>query len=356
MILLALLVTGAAANAVDRPQADRDGKLFSVFQIVRFQNGECKGATGDIGACFTDAECRTKGGKSDGNCASGFGVCCTAALGGATDKCKNKDILVKLNNTRLESPGFPSTVLQSGCTSNVARSEYRQAAVASGPPAPYLYDIQKYSADVKQIRLDFLTFEIDAPAEGVCGNGTGLSFVGVDSTSTHPTNLCGNLTGQSIYLPVTNVAVNGNITVKIQIGAYGAQKWNVRVVYLDSADDLAPRGCLQYMRGEAGTIKSFNNGKGLLADSMYNICFKELAGKCDIAFTSTAFAMGGTSGACTATGNKLVIGAMTYCGTTFGTGGMATSMATAVSVMTGSTIAAADTGFELSYMSLPCAK
>lgn len=89
---------------------------------------------------------------------------------------------------------------------------------------------------------------------------------------------------------------------------------------------------------------------------MYNICFKELAGKCDIAFTSTAFAMGGTSGACTATGNKLVIGAMTYCGTTFGTGGMATSMATAVSVMTGSTIAAADTGFELSYMSLPCAK
>ena len=25
----------------------------------------------------------------------------TAALGGATDKCKNKDILVKLNNTRL---------------------------------------------------------------------------------------------------------------------------------------------------------------------------------------------------------------------------------------------------------------
>ena len=29
------------------------------------------------GTCYTASECGTKSGTSDGNCAAGFGVCCT---------------------------------------------------------------------------------------------------------------------------------------------------------------------------------------------------------------------------------------------------------------------------------------
>merc|ERR1712172_235150 len=55
---------------------DRKGKFFSVFQIVKFQNGKCTTSTGDDGTCYTEAECMAAGGEPSGACASSFGVCC----------------------------------------------------------------------------------------------------------------------------------------------------------------------------------------------------------------------------------------------------------------------------------------
>ncbi len=50
--------------------------VFNIFQVVRFRNGPCNGTSGDAGICYTAAECDSLGGNSNGECASGFGVCC----------------------------------------------------------------------------------------------------------------------------------------------------------------------------------------------------------------------------------------------------------------------------------------
>ena len=49
----------------------------SVFEVVRFPNGACESSNNRNGTCFTKQECEDKGGKEQGTCAEGYGVCCT---------------------------------------------------------------------------------------------------------------------------------------------------------------------------------------------------------------------------------------------------------------------------------------
>ena len=42
---------------------------------------------------------------------------------------------------------------------------------------------------------------------------------------------------------------------------------------------------------------------------------------CDVSMTAATFDLGGTSGSCTATDDKVVLGVDTFCGATFGTSG-----------------------------------
>ena len=53
---------------------------FSLFSVVTFPNMEC-GTTLSVepkssGLCLTAEECTEAGGVPEGNCASGFGICC----------------------------------------------------------------------------------------------------------------------------------------------------------------------------------------------------------------------------------------------------------------------------------------
>ena len=52
--------------------------VFSVFQIVKFNNDACNAVDGTMGTCYTASECTAKGGTERGPCASGFGVCCVS--------------------------------------------------------------------------------------------------------------------------------------------------------------------------------------------------------------------------------------------------------------------------------------
>ena len=51
---------------------------ISLFSVVQFPNEECTtGKDNSVkGICMNSDECTQKGGTSDGNCASGFGMCC----------------------------------------------------------------------------------------------------------------------------------------------------------------------------------------------------------------------------------------------------------------------------------------
>ena len=51
---------------------------FGIFSVVQFPNNECttQADTTVKGVCMSADDCGSKGGVEDGNCASGFGVCC----------------------------------------------------------------------------------------------------------------------------------------------------------------------------------------------------------------------------------------------------------------------------------------
>ena len=58
---------------------------FSLFSVVTFPNAECttNSVPARTGICVTAEECSSSGdvtAMADGNCASGFGVCCMRRL------------------------------------------------------------------------------------------------------------------------------------------------------------------------------------------------------------------------------------------------------------------------------------
>jgi len=350
--VIPLLVTAVSAAAVDTAvepaaaEADREGKLFSIFQIVKFNNDACTAIDGNMGTCYTASECTAKGGEERGNCASGFGVCCIAVV----DPCNSNT--VSLNNSYIVNPGYPGVASSgsSACTgSGVARSER-----TLGSAATYTWNITKSSADIVQVRIDFDDFEISAPMMGDCTNDT-LTITGADSV-THknlPTNLCGVLTGHHIYLSLKTV---DHVQLTLKIASLGTQKWKLHITYYDSSqtDYLAPRGCLQYFRQDMGTITSFNSAGGspeLLNDHMYSICIAGSDAYCDVALSAHTFDLTGSSGACS---DSITFGSNVACGTTLSFNTWNYTGPYVMSVMSDSDNSAMVTGFDIGFVLLPC--
>lgn len=349
LVILPLMV--AAAHAAGVPQAPaqvaakeehREGKLFSVFQIVKFNNDACTAVDGTMGTCYTDSECTTKGGEERGNCASGFGVCCVAVI----DNCATSPT-VALNNSYIQNQGYPGDV----STGASACATSRQTGLTAE------YTITKAATDIVQFRLDFLTTEVSNPMMGSCDNDT-IMITGADAVTmkTMPMNLCGVLSGSHVYVSVKDV---DSVKLTITLTSLATQKWNILVRQFDSSqtDYLAPRGCLQYYRQDLGTLETFNFNSGngeLLNDQMYTMCIAQNDAYCDIALTSSNFMLGGSSGACS---DSVVFGTNQLCGSTFGTSGQLNWNYTGsynVPFMSDSDNAAMDGGFSIGYVLLPC--
>jgi hypothetical protein len=83
---------------------------------------------------------------------------------------------------------------------------------------------------------------------GNCANGT-MTITGVDTVTSKvlPSNLCGTLTGQHMYLSVANATT---IKISIALSSVGSQNWRILVRQYENTQTsyLAPRGCLQYFR------------------------------------------------------------------------------------------------------------
>jgi len=345
-VVLPLVVTAVTASAIQPAENDREGKFFSIFQIVKFNNEACTAIDGTMGTCYTASECTTKGGEERGNCASGFGVCCVAVV----DPCNSNT--VSLNNSYIVNPGYPgdATSGSANCTgSGVGRSSR-----TAGTGLTATYTINKVASDIVQFRLDFLTFEISAPMMGDCTNDT-LTITGADpvTTKTLPLNLCGDLTGQHIYLSVKTV---DSVQLTINLPSLGTQKWNIFVRQFDSSQTeyLAPRGCLQYYRQDMGTIASFNSAGAspeLLNDHMYSICIAQNDAYCDIALIANTFDLTGTAGACS---DSIAFGFNVACGTSLGFNTWNYTGSYMIPFMSDSDNSAMVTGFEIGYVLLPC--
>merc|ERR1711936_1346968 len=103
MITLLLALSVGKSTAEDDQVEEREAKVLPIFQVVKFPNDICKGSSKN-GTCYTSEECSTKGGTSDGSCASGFGVCCTFTLACGGSSSENQTYIVQASATAVTSP------------------------------------------------------------------------------------------------------------------------------------------------------------------------------------------------------------------------------------------------------------
>jgi len=395
MKLVVLLAAAVAATPVEKEQAaplvqatrdsktaevaeagaDREGKLFSVFEIVRFNNDACTGDDGKAGVCYTAAQCTSMGGSATGNCAMGFGVCCRILV----DPTCPSDITTA--SATIVNPGYPNdvnTATATSCSSSSATTRKAAPRIffpttststasstsvtnveVSGTDTMYRWAMKKATTTVEQIRLDFVEFDIAPPIVGACTNES-MTIMGADAVTNKilPDKLCGVLTGQHLYLSVKDLGTDF-VTIEITLSSNSTQQWEILVTQIegDATADLAPRGCLQYFKEDAATFSSFNydNGNGMLInDNQYSVCIMDNDAYCDVALTAGGFDMTETSGTCM---DKIAFGTNVYCGSTFGTSGMATWNFTGsyqIPVFTDGDNSAMAMGFEISYVLLPC--
>lgn len=278
-VLLCLCLSGSLARRrssknkkdVDDTTSNREGKLFSLFTIVNFKNDACT-STSSIssgstsyrnGTCFTSSECSSKGGKAKGNCASGFGVCCVFMYD------TTSDTTVSYNDTYLQNPNYPS---------------------AYDETSSLTYTVNKCSSDICWLRLDFETFQNLGPAltTEVSGGLCVDTFkVTVNSGQTVP-ELCGQLTGQHIYLDMGTGSSDSATLALAFSGTSTLRKWEIKVAQIPCGKAYAPPGgCLQWHTGLTGQITTFNFGDSAsthLRNQMYSSCVRQEKGMCCVEY------------------------------------------------------------------------
>jgi len=312
------------ASEVSEAGQERDGKFFSVFQIVKFKNEACTTNTGEMGTCYTESECQSAGGTPAGSCASSFGSCCLF-------KAQTCGAEINQNNSYIESPMYPSSYSGGMC----------------------MYTMKKCDSKICQFRLDFEDVMLAQPNAGDCNNDSlVISQVDAVSTKVVPMSLCGTLTGQHMYLTVKNsdpAKIAFSVTSMTSMS-----RWKIRVTQImcDDTSILAPEGCLTYDMGDSGDIMSYNYDSGsgaLINNQMFCHCIKKTDNYCDIALSSNGFDLG--------TDDSLTFGNNKQTGTTFGSSGMLNwnftgpYCALVESGVDGSTN---NGGYSIGYLKLPC--
>ena len=144
-------------------------ELFSLFSVVTFPNNQCTGSSSTsstpvYGTCYSSTECTNKGGTVDGNCAAGFGVCCTFLV----STCGSS---VSQNCTYIQNPSYPSSYTTAGSCE---------------------YSVNPLSSDICQLRLDFDNFDNTDDNDGTCTD----SFTVTSGSSRDYFEFCGLFTDQ----------------------------------------------------------------------------------------------------------------------------------------------------------------
>merc|ERR1712012_845960 len=186
---LCLLCVASVATALPA----RDKKAFSLFSVVTFPNAECTTDTTPAmtGICVTAEECSNDGdviAQAQGNCASGFGVCCMRRVEG------NPGAAITTALTYVQSPQFPQFVEALNPAAGVAVAAVNRAFNIMGGP------------NVCQIRFDFVSTVLQSPtANGDCAAGDTISVATAGQTSAQlglGAGLCGTLTNQHLIVDV----------------------------------------------------------------------------------------------------------------------------------------------------------
>jgi len=278
LIALAVLFFAYNVTAIES-EPKRDAKFLSMFNIVRFPNDACDGGSRN-GTCYTKEECSNKGGTEDGDCAQGYGVCCTFV--------SNCGASLSENNTYFESTGDE----KSHCSIQVCKA----------------------SSTIVQLRLDFVDFVINQPETSITtvayvAGGVVTTFAGKTASEAtrcltdvfsvsnpggpSPPQICGNNVDEHMYVDMGAECID--LTFQLSLTGSLDAKWNIRVTqYEKTYDNLAPFGCTQYFWKQdsdsdgKGTIQSYNySGDKHLADQDQVICIRREDDKTKICYSTT---------------------------------------------------------------------
>eukprot|EP00095_Tigriopus_kingsejongensis_P006195 maker-scaffold252_size238019-snap-gene-1.34 protein:Tk06195 transcript:maker-scaffold252_size238019-snap-gene-1.34-mRNA-1 annotation:"hypothetical protein SINV_00302" len=250
---------------------EREGKVLSLFNVVQFNNDACSsnvrlqsgGSKFMEGTCFTASECQGKGGKAQGVCAAGFGVCCLFLV--------QQGGMVTKNSSYLQNPGYPDL--------------YDKAEAVT-------YTVKKVSSKICSLRLDFEEFTIlgipgtEELDTDICQDAFDVKGVLEQKIPT----ICGENTNQHMYVELgpskdETAALN---FIFDDAATSSMRKWNIQVSQLRcDQDTIPPQGCLQYFTGVTGRITTFNfaNSKEIhLPNQDYSICFRPEVGFCCVQY------------------------------------------------------------------------
>merc|ERR1719414_2094292 len=250
-LILALIAITLAEDQLENP---RKKKVLSLFSVVTFPNDQCTAkssttATPVLGTCLSQTECSGKSGTVDGNCASGFGVCCTFLV----SSCGST---VSENCTYIQNPSYPASYSTTGDCS---------------------YTVNPLSSDICQLRLDLDNLDIVNAIPGACTD----SFQLTAGSGRSYDSLCGTLTGHHLYME-TGRKTSGQ-TLKFTIGTGGGGTWRFKVSHIECwSTSKAPTDCLQYFTGTSGVVESFNFPTQLIATNQYTVCIRQEPGYCGI--------------------------------------------------------------------------
>jgi len=296
-IIVGLFLIVPLVFSSENEQLERNEKLISTFQIVRFPNDVCVGSSSRNGTCYTSAECSDKGGSSSGSCADGFGVCCI----------------------------FTITVCDSSTSENL--TYWTQPSTISGTSCGLT--VLPATDDICSLRLDFTGFVITGPssytvlqvnrrfgmpAGKLCTAGTTCDEMGSTlatncmtdtfhaqgaSPSSSPPIVCGTLTGSHMYVEAdmdrgnlltfsfsdkVNSAIS-DINTRGTI-AFAARTWDITVTQIECTSVMRPpSGCTQYFASPTAKflITSYNwqSGSGIqLGQQHQRICIRRERGNC----------------------------------------------------------------------------
>jgi len=248
----------AAALASAAPQEERrDGKAIALFNVVTFPNVECQSTkdTTNKGTCFSSTECSEKSGTAEGNCASGFGVCCIVRISAET----GGD--VKINNTIIENKSYPTAYTTVSKTAT--------------------YKVTPLSKDICFLRYDFIKMDLAITANtGVCSDKFDVAVPSAAGSS--PSTICGLNDGQHMYTDVARVTSATTVTIVTSTTTH-SRKWKIKISQIGCDCPVLPdKGCSQFYTASCGTVQSLNYAATtqLLPAADLLICVRQNSGMC----------------------------------------------------------------------------
>lgn len=259
--------------------SDREGRLLSLFQIIRFPNDPCVGQASKNGTCYTADECTSKGGTNSGTCAQGYGVCCTF-----TENCGATS---NENCTYFESTGSEIGACRlkiCPCNDNICqlRLDFNQFMITGPSTATQSVSLAKGGV----IGAPGATVPITTASQCLTD-----SFSVLSSTGQSPPTICGQNSGEHMY--VDSSATCNDLV--FQLGGtgrgtgVGQRQWSIKITqYSCDYPNLAPDGCTQYYFGASSdTVQTYNfAGSQHLANQDQNICIRRERGNCRICYTT----------------------------------------------------------------------